>query len=445
MTSRTDPKPAPDPNPEPAPEPDGPEPEGGGNPEDDPEELYENSPCGQLSTLPDGRIVKVNATLLDWLGYRREELVGRRTFSRLLSVGGRIYYETHLAPLLGMQGRIGGIALEMKAADGSRLPVLIAAAVREGSEGRPALVRISVFEARDRRAYETELLRARREAERERERVQQLATTLQRSLLPPALPDIPGTELAAHYHTASADEVGGDFYDLFPVSGGRWGFFLGDVSGKGAAAAAVTSLARYSLRAASASDPDPLRVLANLNTVLEHENHGEDPRFCTVVHGLLTPGEHGCGITLAGGGHPPALLMRADGTAEYLHTPGGQLVGVLPNAHFAATTVRLAPGDTLLLYTDGLTEARTAHADGRHGQLDGGRYGEEALLDFAAGLAPTSAAEAVTAVGALLEGLGEGVDDDTAVLALGVPASRKAPGKPATPDRPDGPEPLRSP
>ncbi|MFP8962079.1 SpoIIE family protein phosphatase [Streptomyces nanhaiensis] len=436
MTSRAGPGPDGPDRPEAAPGP------GGGGDleadlEDDPEDLYENTPCGQLSTLPDGRIVKVNATLLDWLGYRREELVGRRTFSDLLTVGGRIYHETHLAPLLRMQGRIGGIALEMKAADGSRLPVMVASTVRDGSGGRPPLVRTSVFEARDRRAYETELLRARREADRERERVQQLATTLQRSLLPPALPGIPGTELAAHYHTASADEVGGDFYDLFPVSGGRWGLFLGDVSGKGAEAAAVTSLARYSLRAASASDPDPVRVLANLNTVLEHENHGADPRFCTVVHGLLTPGEHGCGLVLASGGHPPALLLRADGTAEYLHTPGGQLVGVLPNAHFTATTVRLAPGDTLLLYTDGLTEARTGRRGkrygGRHEERYGERYGEEALLDFAAGLAPTSAAGAVAAVGALLEGLGEGVDDDTAVLALGVPAPRE------DPDGPDGP------
>jgi sigma-B regulation protein RsbU (phosphoserine phosphatase) len=392
---------------------------------EDLEDLYENAPCGQLSTLPDGRIVKVNATLLDWLGYRREELVGRRTFSDLLTVGGRIYHETHFAPLLRMQGRISGIALELRTADGGRLPVMVSSAAGGGSGGRPALVRTSVFDARDRRAYETELLRARREAERERERVQQLATTLQRSLLPPALPEIPGTELAAHYHTASVDEVGGDFYDLFPVSGGRWGLFLGDVSGKGAAAAAVTSLTRYSLRAASASDPDPVRVLENLNTVLEHENHGDDPRFCTVIHGLLTPGEHGCGLTLASGGHPPALLLRADGTADYLHTPGGQLVGVLPDARFAATTVRLDPGDTLLLYTDGLTEAHTA-AGGRHGERSGERFGErfgeEALHAFATGLAPTSAAGAVAAVSALLEGFGEGVDDDTAVLALGVPA-----------------------
>ena len=131
--------------------------------------------------------------------------------------------------------------------------------------------------------------------------------------------------------------------------------------GKGAAAAAVTSLARYTLRAAAVYDPDPAAVLANLNTVLNHEYNGHDPRFCTVIFGLLTPDgdQGGFRVTLASGGHPPALLLRADGTADYLPTPGGQLIGVLPDAHIATTTVRLDPGDTLLLYTDGLTEAHT--------------------------------------------------------------------------------------
>ena len=383
--------------------------------EDSAEDLYENAPCGYLSTLLDGTIVKANATLLTWLGHARGELVGRRTFSDLLTVGGRLYHETHFAPLLRLQGHIGGIALELRTADGRRLPVLVNSTVKTAPDGRPLLIRTTVFDARDRRSYERELLRARREAERERERVQRLATTLQRSLLPPRLPEVPGAEVASHYHTASTDEVGGDFYDLFPLAGGRWGVFLGDVSGKGAGAAALTSLTRYTLRAASVYDPDPPAVLANLNTVLTHENQGDDPRFCTVVFGLLTPGEHGCSLTLAAGGHPPALLLRANGTAEYRPTPGGQLVGLLPDARFAVTTVRLAPGDTLLLYTDGLTEARTDDS--------GGRYGEEALLAFAGELAPAGASDAVAAVTGLLDGFGEGLDDDTAVLALGVPAA----------------------
>ncbi|MBQ1097448.1 SpoIIE family protein phosphatase [Streptomyces sp. b94] len=386
--------------------------------EDSAEDLYENAPCGYLSTQMDGRIAKVNTTLLNWLGHRRDDLVGRKHFSDLLTVGGRLYHETHFAPLLRMQGEVSGIALELKAADGSRLPVLVTSVVKTGSDGQPLLIRTTVLDARDRRAYETELLRARKEADQERDRLQTLATTLQKTLLPPALVDVPGLEVAAYYHVASVDEVGGDFYDLFPLGGGTWGLFLGDVCGKGAAAAAITSLARYTLRAAAVYDPDPVAVLGNLNTVLNHEYTGTDPRFCTVVFGLLTPDpdRKGFRITLASGGHPPALLMRADGTADFLPTPGGQLIGVLPDAEIATTTVPLGPGDTVLLHTDGLTEAHTNATTG-----GGERYGDEALLDFGRALAPATASGTISAVRELLDAFGSGVDDDTAVLAIHAP------------------------
>src|SRR5690606_41852667 len=105
-------------------------------------------------------------------------------------------------------------------------------------DGGPTGVRPAVFDADDRRSYERELLRARREAELERERAERLAATLQRSLLPPVLPDVPGMELAAHFQAASPTEVGGDFYDVFPLGGDAWGVFIGDVCGKGAEAAA---------------------------------------------------------------------------------------------------------------------------------------------------------------------------------------------------------------
>ena len=378
--------------------------------EDSAEDLYENAPCGYLSTLLDGTIVKVNTTLLTWLGYEPADLVGRRHFSELLTVGGRIYHETHFAPLLRMHGEVSGIALELRAADDSRLPVLVTSQVKNGLDGQPLLIRTTVFDARERRAYETELLRARQEAEQERERLRRVNSTLQATLLPPTLPTVPGLEIAAHYHVASLDEVGGDFYDLFPLADGTWGVFLGDVCGKGAPAAVVTSLARYTLRAAAVHAADPAAVLRDLNAALNNEYRGWKPTFCTVIFGLLTAEpQGGFRITLASGGHPPALLMRADGTARYLPTPGGQLIGALPNARIATTTVDLTPGDTLLLYTDGITEARTTTGD---------RSGEQALLDLAGTLAPTTAAATVDAIRGRLDTLGSGIEDDTAVLAI---------------------------
>jgi sigma-B regulation protein RsbU (phosphoserine phosphatase) len=377
------------------------------------EELYENAPCGYLSTLPDGTIVKINATLVGWLGHDREDLVGRRTLADLLTVGGRIYYETHIAPLLSMQNAVGEVSVDMATVDGRRLPVLITAAVRVGHDHGPAVVRCTVFDARDRRSYERELLYARRQAERERERVQRLATVLQRSLLPPQLPTIAGVETAAYYHPASLDEVGGDFYDLFPVSGHTWGFFLGDVCGKGAVAAALTSLIRYTLRTAAARNPDPIHVLTALNEVLVQREPAENPEFCTVLLGLLEPDEHGARLTVATGGHTPALVLRAEGSAEFCPLPHGQLVGIVPDARFTRAELRIDAGDTLLLYTDGLTEARI------NPQRD--RYDEDVLHRFVAGLAPAQAPHVVQALIDLLAGFGDGIDDDVAILAIGIP------------------------
>jgi len=383
--------------------------------EDSTEDLYENAPCGFLSTFPDGQIARVNATLLAWLGYTRSELVGRRYFSDLLTAGGRLYHETHFAPLLAMQGEIGAVALELQASDGSRLPVLVNAAVKTSAAGEPLLIRTTIVDATDRRAYERELLRARREADLERERLQLLVTTLQRTLLPSELPGVPGLEAAAYYHAASRDEVGGDFYDLFALARDRWGLFLGDVCGKGAAAAAVTSQIRYTLRAAAVYDVDPATVLGTLNSALRRDYERNGGRFCTAAFGVLTPSADGFDLSLASGGHPAPLLLRADGTADYQPASGGPFLGVIDDAVFTSTTIRLGPGDAFLLYTDGLTEARTGR--GRD------RYGDQALRSFAAGLAPATAAGAIEAITALLEGLGGGLDDDVAVLALSVPAA----------------------
>jgi phosphoserine phosphatase RsbU/P len=381
--------------------------------EDSVEDLYEYAPCGYLSTLLDGTIAKINATLLGWLGLERAQVVGVRRFADLLTVGGRLYHETHFAPLLRMQGEINGVALELAAVDGRRLPVLVTSTLKTGTDGEPLLIRTTVVDASERRAYERELLAARREADLERDRLARLAATLQRTLLPPALPAVPGLEVAAHYHPASTDEVGGDFYDLFRLDDGRWGLFVGDVCGNGAGAAVVTSLARYTLRAAAVHDPDPVAVLTELNAALHRERLDPAHRFCSVVFGVLTPEAGGCGVVLATGGHPPPVVIRSDGTAEYGYDVGGQVVGLLPEASFVATALHLGPGDTLLLYTDGLSEARVDR------DL---RYDEDDLLEFLASQAPASASHAVAAVRGLLDGFGPALDD-TALLVVGVPAS----------------------
>jgi len=409
--------PAAEPGPEAAVPPAGPKPAGlPAAVEENVEDLYDNAPCGHLSTLLDGTIVKINVTLLGWLGYTRDQLVGRRRFTDLLTVGGKIYHETHLAPLLRMQGEVGGVAVELRATNGSRMPVLVTSVIKNDGNGQPQLIRTTVFDARDRRAYEQELLRARQVAEHERKRLQDLVTNLQRSLLPHSLPTPPGMQTAAYYRMASPDVVGGDFYDLFPLRDGGWGFFLGDVRGKGIDAAAVTATVRYTLRAAAVYDPTPARALANLNSVLRQEYHTDRHRHCTVIFGILDPTQSGYTATIASGGHPPCLLARANGTANYQSTTGGTLIGILPTARFVTRTLSLAPGDTLILYTDGLTEARTDTADGR--------FGSDALLSFVRDLSPTTAPAAVSALTGLLTTLGGGLDDDAAVMALGIRADQ---------------------
>lgn len=134
--------------------------------EDSAEDLYENAPCGYLACYPDGRIARVNQTFLAWSGYSREHLLARCRFVDLLSAGSRIYHETHYAPLLQMQGSVKAIALDLVRADGSTMPILVNAQMRTDEAGRPLAVRTTIFDATGRKQYETELLAARRRAER---------------------------------------------------------------------------------------------------------------------------------------------------------------------------------------------------------------------------------------------------------------------------------------
>jgi PAS domain S-box-containing protein len=134
---------------------------------EDAEDLYENAPCGYLSTDADGTILRMNQTFADLAGYRKEDLVGRRRFAELLTIGGRMYYETHLRPLLRMQGFVREIALDLTRADGGQVPIIVHAVERRAAAdpSQLTIVRITAFDATDRRRYERELLRARQEAE----------------------------------------------------------------------------------------------------------------------------------------------------------------------------------------------------------------------------------------------------------------------------------------
>jgi serine phosphatase RsbU (regulator of sigma subunit) len=182
------------------------------------------------------------------------------------------------------------------------------------------------------------------------------ARTLQESLLPPHLPAIDGVEVAARFRPAGTGlEVGGDFYDIFDVGDGRWGIVIGDVCGKGANAAAVTALARYTVRAAAMYEKSAGGVLGVLNEALLRQR--TDFRFTTLGYALLDLRRRPVSMRVATGGHPHALVRRADGSVSTVGSDG-PLLGVIPGAEFREAETQLAPGDAVVFYTDGLTDAR---------------------------------------------------------------------------------------
>jgi signal transduction histidine kinase len=143
------------------------------------EELYENAPCGYLSTLPDGTIIRANQTFLTWIGMERHACVGHKCFQDLLSIGGRIFYDTHFAPLLRMQGFVNEIAFDLVGAAGREFPVLVNTVQKVDANGKPVAHRITLFNAADRRTYERELLLARQRAEQATAELKRLNETLE--------------------------------------------------------------------------------------------------------------------------------------------------------------------------------------------------------------------------------------------------------------------------
>src|SRR5215211_6753757 len=212
----------------------------------------------------------------------------------------------------------------------------------------------------------------------------QVAHTLQEGLLPSRLPKVPGVEVGLSYVSAGEVDVGGDFYDLFDTrmtdhssssEPSSWGVVIGDVSGKGAEAAAVLALARYTIRTLATRESHPSAVLDGLNeAMLRQRREHDDYKFCTVAYASLETNEgdteHGAKVTVCCGGHSPPFLLKGDGSVYKIGQPG-RFLGVFDDVNLTEQEAHLAPGDALVLYTDGVVEARSP---------EGTFLGEERLM-----------------------------------------------------------------
>ena len=254
----------------------------------------------------------------------------------------------------------------------------------------------------------------------------QVARTLQEGLLPFHLPEVPGVEVGLRYVSAGEVDVGGDFYDLFEARradqngssepSSSWGVVIGDVVGKGAEAATVLAFARYTIRALATRESCPSTVLSGLNEAMLAQRHERgDHKFCTVTYVKLETDEgnteRGARITVSRGGHAPPFLLRTDGSIYRVGEPG-RAIGVFDDVNLTEQEVSLAPGDALILYTDGVVEARSP---------DGLFFGEERLMAL---LRSSVALDASTIASRIEEAVlnfqEQAPRDDIAVLVLRV-------------------------
>jgi serine phosphatase RsbU (regulator of sigma subunit)/PAS domain-containing protein len=238
-----------------------------------------------------------------------------------------------------------------------------------------------------------------------------VAETLQSSLLPAGLPDVPGLDLSPAYQPSTGSlEVSGDFYDVFRVPGG-WGIVVGDVCGKGREAAAMTAAARHAIRTLAYWNPDPVDVLARVNELILAGEYQD--RFVTAKLAYLRWEGERLHVKLASAGHPGPALVRPDGRVDVLDG-GGLPLGLFPEARAEAEDIEVGEDDLLFFYSDGLTDARSPDM----------RYFDDVLADELAGLAGRPAAETVRMVQSLVSSFSEDeLRDDMTILAAKVKAA----------------------
>jgi sigma-B regulation protein RsbU (phosphoserine phosphatase) len=235
-----------------------------------------------------------------------------------------------------------------------------------------------------------------------RRSAEDVASTLQQSLLPPTLPEVKGLEFAARYHVANRDQVGGDFYDVIPTDDGC-AVVVGDACGKGTMAAALTGTARWTLRTVVLHEWTPADALSRLNDVLVRS--ADDPeRYVTVAVGAIRRTGTTTELTVALGGHPRPLIVRADGQVEAVGTTS-PIVGWRADAEFDESAATLDPGDVLLMFTDGMLEAVAGHGETDDATL-------RAILRPWAGHTASEVADAIDAA------LGDDIRDDAAFLVV---------------------------
>jgi sigma-B regulation protein RsbU (phosphoserine phosphatase) len=307
------------------------------------------------------------------------------------------------------EGRDHELEYRMVAADGRKVWVQDIVQVEMSDSGSPSRLRGVMVDITRRKRVERVLLQS-------RERFASLARTLQASLLPPHLPEIPGLEVAARYRPAEDGvEVVGDFYDLFDLGNDGWGVVIGDVCGKGPEAAALTAVARYTVRAAAMRERQPSRVLVQLNDAVLHQE--TDERFCTAIYARVAPAPGGVGVSLSCGGHPLPLVLRADGAVEPAGRPG-TLLGLFDAPDLTDEEIRLGPGDAAVFFTDGATEAKHR----------GATLGEERLGAIVSSCAGLRAEEIASRIEDAIATFQDGApQDDLAIVVLRVPGETDEP------------------